>query len=121
MKRVQIKRVFSADFRKSPRTLFDEVKHDKKLWRGSLGPDEVYLFVSQTGNQLIFVLRDEEVKSMAGTRFEAKRRLLDYRGWRIEGGTFNPSMLEDYANNVGLTLGKKTFAQYWADRYPTAS
>lgn len=118
---MQIKRVFSGDFRKSPRTLFDEIRQDRKLWRGSLGADEAYLFVSQTGNQLFFVLGDREIESQPGTRFATKRRLLDYRGWRIEGGSFNPHMIEDYANAVGLTLGRKTFAQYWADRYPTAS
>lgn len=117
MKRVQIKRIFSADFRKSPRTLFDEVRKSRKLWCGTLGTDETYLFVSHTGNQLIFVLGDHEVESQPGTRFATKRRLLDYRGWRIEGGTFNPKMLENYANNVGLTLGRKTFEDYWSERY----
>lgn len=121
MKRVQVKRIFTADFRKSARTLFDEVKADRKLWRGRLGPDETYLFVSLTGNQLLFVLGDHEIESRPGTRFSTKRQLLDYRGWRIEGGTFEPHMLENYANSVGLTLGRATFEEYWAERYPTAS
>lgn len=121
MKRVHIKRVFTANFCKSVRTLYDEIKADRKLWRGVLGPDEAYLFVSQTGNQLLFVLGEHTIESRPDTRFAQKRTLIDWRGWRIEGGTFEPRMLENYANNVGLTLGRKTFEEFWAERYPTAS
>ena len=121
MKRIQIKRVFTANFTKSVRTLYDEVRADRKLWRGALGPDEAYLFVSQTGNQLVFVLGERAIESRSGTRYAKTRTLIDWRGWRIDGGTFEPLMLENYANNVGLTLGRKTFEDFWAERYPTAN
>lgn len=119
MKRVRVKRIFTANFSKSARTLYDEIRADRKLWRGALQQDEAYLFISQTGNQLMFILGDHEIESRPGTRYATKRRILDARLWRIEGGSFEPKMLENYANNVGLTLGRKTFEDYWAERYPT--
>ena len=86
MKRVHVKRIFTANFTRSPRTMYDEVRADRKLWRGPLQEGETYVFVSQTGNQLVFVLGDHEVTTRPGTRWATTRRLLDWRGWRIWRG-----------------------------------
>ena len=117
MELVRAKRIMAADFRKNARTLYDEVRRNKKLWNGPVGKGECYVFVSHSGNQILFVLGVHSVASRKNTRFEVEREVLDYRCWRIESGTFDPRMLEDYANRVGLSLGLKTFAQQWADRY----
>ena len=118
MKRVQVRvrGIFAADFRKSPRTLYDELRSDKKLWQGDPKSNEVYIFVSGRGNQLIFVTGDHSIVNHRGTIHESKQQLLDYRGWRMEGSTFNPLMLENYANNVGLSLGKKTLEEWYEER-----
>jgi hypothetical protein len=115
MKKVRIKRMFSADFRKSPRTMYDELRKDKKLFSGDPNPDEVYIFVSSTGNQLIFVTGDHEIVNHPGKPYETKQRMLDYRGWRMEGSSFNPLMLEEYANRVGLSLGKKRLSEWYGE------
>lgn len=117
MQSVRVKRIYAADFRKSIRTLYNEVKKSRKLWMGPLEDGEAYVFVSTSGNKICFVTGEREVVTHPGTIYEAKRMLLDFRGWRIEGGTFSPNMLEDYANAVGLTLGKKTFAEQWEERH----
>jgi hypothetical protein len=119
MKRVRIKRIFTTNFNRSARTMYDEMKANRKLWRGALQKDEVYVFVSQTGNQFFNDTATTEIYTRTGTRWAQKRQLLDYRGWRIEGGEFDHRLLENYANNVGLTLGRKTFEEMWAERYPT--
>lgn len=116
LKAVRIKSIFYADFRKSARTLYDELRKDKTHWRGECGRDETYVFVSSTGNQLLFVLGECEVINREGTRYESRQRLLDYRCWRMERSSFHPLMLENYANQVGLSFGRKTLEEWYYDR-----
>jgi hypothetical protein len=114
VQKISIKRAFYGDFRKSPRTLYDEVRKKKKrLWEGEPTENEAYLFISMTGNRLFFILGDHEVKTNIGTRWEGKTQLLDIRMLRIENSTFSARMLEDYARTVGLTLGLQTLEEWF--------
>lgn len=116
MKTIRMKGIFTADFRRSPRTLVDDLRRKRNLWQGEPNEGEAYVFVSSRGNQIVFVTGDKEIEYRAGTRYEAGRRLLDYRCWRIEGGSFSVLMLENYANAVGLSLGKKRLEAWYQER-----
>lgn len=108
MKHVRLKRIlFAQNFTKSARTLWDELRDNKKLFAGYPDDGEAYALVSCSGNQIIFVLGEHDVTTNPKTRYEAVRKLLDFRCWRIDGGTFNPYMLENYGNSVGLSFGMR--------------
>ena len=115
LRRVRIKQIVTGDFRKSIRTLYDELKRTRSF-QGDPRPGDVYIFVSTSGNQLVFITREMTITNWPGSRYESKQQLLDYRCWRIESGTLNPLMLEDYANKVGLTLGLKTLKEWYDER-----
>lgn len=119
LKPVRIKggKCIVGDFRKNERTLYEELRRDRKLWKGEPRADEVYVFVSSTGRQIRFVFGLKKIKSFPGTRYESVQELLDWRGWRIEGSTFSPKMLENYANMCGLTLNMKTLEGWYDDWY----
>lgn len=115
MKQLKLKRiVFNQDFRKNARTLWED--HRRTTKSGDLKKSEVVAFVSCTGNQILFVLGDHTIKANPKTRYEIDRQLLDYRCWRIEGSCFNPYMLENYANSVGLSFGLKRLDEWFAER-----
>lgn len=107
----------TCDFRKSARTLYDGLRADRKLWKGEPASDEVYVLVSTQGRQVYFIHGLKKIKSHPGTRYAADQELLDYRVWRIEGSTFSPKMLENYARQVGLTLQMRTFEDWYRDWY----
>lgn len=113
---IRIKAIVTGDFRYNNRTLYDNLKRNRKLWRGDIGPDECYLFVSKQQNCGWFILGDSPVSISQGTRYQRETQLLDARLWRLKDGRFDSTLLEDYANQVGLTLGRKTLAQQLADR-----
>ena len=117
MKRVRLKGVkLDVDFRKSEATNYDAYKKTKKF-PGELGTNEVFLFVSRSGNQLVWVLNVGELDTdYPNQRGSYCRRIVDTRRWRIEGGSWNPHLLQDYANDSGLDLvGFKRFEQSWAE------
>lgn len=113
---LRIKRILRADFRRKPWTLHDDLQRDQALFCGPPRTDECYVFVSATGDQVAFVFGVSEVVSAAGTRHEKPRTLIDYRAWRIDGGRFDPLLLEDYAQAVGLSLGRRTLREWWDAR-----
>lgn len=116
LKPIQLRACFTGDFRKNPRTLYDDLRGDRKYWKGEATQDKPYLFVSTTGRQLCFVFGSRRVTTHGGTRFEAEQDLLDYRGCRIEGSTFSPIMIEDYARSCGLTLHLPTIKEWYEAR-----
>lgn len=105
--KLRLKAVVACSFQRSEASnlrLFREASH----YPGDLQKGEVFLFLSRMGNQVIFVFQDPVVNFGEGT----PRRVLDSRRLRIEGGTWNPYMLQNYANQVGLHLvGIKRFEQ----------
>jgi|GEM_PF-3860236 len=121
MQRVRLKRILDEDFRKSPRTLYDEFRADKKRWLGELHRNETYLFISKRRNQLFFVLSDIVVINRPGTLHETTQRMLDFRWWHMEGSTFNSSMIENYANHVGLTIVGMRRMETWFQKQSYAA
>ena len=115
MNRVRLKGVrLDVDFRKNEATNYDMFKRSK-IFPGELHKNEVFLFISKSGNQLVWVLNVDQIETaFANKRGNFERRIVDTRRWRIEGGTWNPHLLQNYANDCGLDLvGFKRFE----DRY----
>lgn len=97
-----------TDFRKSELTNFDiwKKRQKKKGRRNTMKSNEVLLFISKSGNQLVWVLNIGEVEvGRANKRGELGRRMIDSRKWRIEGsGKWHKDMIQNYANEVGLDI-----------------
>lgn len=117
--KVRLKAIkFDTDFRKSELTNYDLFKRSKS-YPGDLESNEVFLFVSKGGNQLVWVLNVGLIDvGHADRKGYVDRRVIDTRRWRIDGSSgWNPEMLADYAHEVGLTLvGFKLFRDIYADR-----
>jgi len=95
---------FDVDFRKNEWTNYQEFKKSKKF-PGELANNEAILFVSKSRNQLIWVLNI----------FEDEKIIVDSRRWRIFGGTWEPLMLQNYAESAGLHLvGLRRFEEIYA-------
>jgi hypothetical protein len=105
---MRLVRVERANFRKSEATNFREIVAREKL---ELRPGEVLCIHSMTGEQLVFVWRPEHVDSGNGSKVE----VLSSRRLRLEGGrTWNPLMLVNYAESVGLKIENlRRFEQHW--------
>ncbi len=118
MQRVRLKGVqFDTDFRKNELTNYDAYAKAKRLKKNPLKANEVLLFISRSGNQLVWVLNVGEIETKnKNRRGHFGRRMIDTRRWRIEGGCWNPAMLQNYANEVGLELvGFRRFEAKYAD------
>lgn len=106
---------FDADFRFSEFGIYDTFRKSKKF-QGDLRAGEAYLFVSGTGNQLLWVLNIGGITSKgANAKGSFDRRVIDTRRMRIEGRTaWHPMMLQNYANSVGLEIvGFKRFEEVY--------
>ncbi len=88
--------------------LFRKLDH----FPGELGKGEAFLFISKGGNQVIFVFRDPIDFVEKGK----VRSVTDSRRLRLDGGSWSPYMLQNYAEAVGLHLaGIKRFEQVHAE------
>jgi hypothetical protein len=121
--RVKLKAIkFDTDFRKSELTNYDIFKRSRSF-PGELESNEVFLFISKGGNQLVWILNVDRVDvGHADRKGYVDRRLIDTRRWRIEGSSsWNPEMLADYAAEVDLDLvGFKRFREIYAERRAAA-
>jgi len=108
--------VADADFRKSEATLY-------KLWEAAnpeakMATNDVVLFVSLSGNQLVFVHKPRQLEdghALAGTR-----EVISSRRLRIKGGVWNPMMIGNYARDVGITIERiKLFEDHYRAKYGT--
>jgi hypothetical protein len=111
MQRYNLKAIkFDVDFRSSEQSNY-EYYRKKKHFPGPPGKHEVYLLVSKSGNQLIWILNVGEVGKNG-----SQREVFDSRRWRLRRGSWSPHMLENYANAVGLSLvGFKRFEDSYAE------
>lgn len=110
--RIRLKGIrFGMDFRKSELTNYDAFRKSKSF-PGDLGKNEAYLFVSKGQNQLVWILNLIEIET------ERKdRRMIDSRRWRLEGGTWNPLLLQNYANEAGIELiGIRRFEEIYEEQ-----
>jgi len=85
---------FDTDFRKNEWTNYKSFKKSKYM-AGGLNKNEAILFVSKSRNQLIWILNVTE---------DDERPVVDSRRWRILSGTWDPLMLQNYAEEVGIHL-----------------
>jgi hypothetical protein len=87
--------------------MFKEAEASGDLPR--LGQGDVIAFLSGSRDQLVFVSPPYEHLTNGRTvKLYASRRL------RISSGSWNPLMLENYAQEVGLSLvGLKTFEEHY--------
>jgi len=92
-----------ADFRRNSETLYNEVP---KSVRDRLKRDEAICFVSGTGNQVMFIYKAATVGMTQGNSLHKprKRTLVTSVRMRLNVGSFNPEMLANYADEVGIEL-----------------
>ena len=76
MDKIKLKAIKHADFRKSEWTNYLEFKRSKKF-PGELALNEAFLFISSTGNQLIWILNI--------TNGPLNHSIVDSRRWRFTG------------------------------------
>lgn len=95
--------VWPADFRRNEVSLLAALPRG---WLGSLRGNDCIVFVSGTGNQVLFVWRPVVVGTIAGTTRYAEHERIAYVSsrLRLNVGTFNPEMLANYAAAVGLNF-----------------
>jgi hypothetical protein len=100
--------VGSADFRKNEVTMYREAEQEGALPAG-LKAGDVVAFVSTSRDQIVFVSPPyQHLENGREVRLYASRRL------RISSGRWNPLMLQNYADEVGLQLlGLKRFEEHY--------
>lgn len=107
--RMRLKAIIpNTDFRRNEATIiFDYMK--SRSYAGDLKAGECYLFLSKTGNQLLWFFNNVvEIDAYAERVFD----VVDSRKWRVTGGTWHPFMLANYAAEVGIELiGIKRFEE----------
>jgi len=102
MTRLRLKAVIQCSFVRSEASnlaLFRKEGH----YPGDLRKGEAFLFIAKGMNQVVFIFKTFKVEG---------RTVVDSRRLRLDGGTWNPMMLQNYANAVGINLaGVKRFEQ----------
>lgn len=97
---VKLRYVTQCHFGRSEMTNFDALPTDAKALLRA--PMDAVLLVSMGGNQLCFVYRPTDDRTVLSVRV------------RLRHGTWNPLMLGDYAAGVGLNIvGLKRFADHY--------
>ena len=111
---LRLKGIVTCSFGRSEATnlkLYRESGH----YPGDLKEGEAFLFLSKGGNQIIFMFKSIEVEVEHGSGGPATRGVIDSRRLRLDGGTWHPYMLQNYANEAGIYLiGIKRFEQVHA-------
>lgn len=97
---MRLRRVLAVDFRTSIDTHLRFLRTTEPQFQRSLKKDDVICLLSRRGNQLAFVWDLDLLGIQRGERIEVTRcvRL------RLSRGAWNPLMLANYAEHVGLTL-----------------
>lgn len=100
MQKLRLKAIkFGCDFRFSEASNYEALVKAKHF-DGPPGKNEVYLLVSKSGNQLVWIFNVGEVEGKGGRM----RPLVDTRRWRLLSGIWSHHMLQNYANAVGFEL-----------------
>lgn len=102
-----LRAVVEGDFRKNEATLYNEYLKKNPAPFG----DSVILFISLSRNQMVFV---HGFEALADKSKHGIRRVLWSERLRLDRGTWNPLMLVNYAERVGLHLvGLKRFENFY--------
>jgi len=112
--RLRLKGVVTCSFARSEATNLGLYRTTTKF-PGELNKGEAYLFISKGGNQVLFMFKtvvlEVDVQHRRGDGTNT-RGVIDSRRLRLDGGTWHPYMLQNYANEVGIDLiGFKRFEQ----------
>lgn len=112
MERIRLKAVaLDVDFRQSELTNYKDFVKRTGVELARKG--EAILLVSGSENQLVFVLSMSDITSTHGTECS----VLDTRRLRLTRSTWNPLMLQNYANERGLHLeGFRRFEEVIQER-----
>ena len=98
---MRIKQIKEADFRSSELSLFREFSARNRSVAQQLRRDDVVVFVSKTGNQILFV--HGFTPFLEGPNGARREALMSIRH-RIIGGTWNPLRLANYALEAGIEV-----------------
>lgn len=105
---MRLKEIIEANFRCSELTMYTEWSKGKD----TLGANELLLFVSKRGDQLVFVSRFLEVRT--GNEGSPTKKVLASRRLRVPGGRWNPLMLVNYAEEAGVKIeGLRRFEDFY--------
>lgn len=97
---LKLKRIIQdVDFRSTELRIYEKFR-DKNKDMVDPRPGEAYLFISKSGNQLLFVLNYKSGVKVAKTN----RQVVESLRLRVSGGHWNPLMLANYAEDVGVKL-----------------
>jgi hypothetical protein len=111
---MRIRYIFRGSFQKNEVTLFHEAMTE--AGELTLGHDDCILLVSQSEKLLKFVWRQITTsrKNVDGTNGKLSTVVSSQLYRIVDGGTWNPLMLANYAEQVGIQLeGLKKFEQYY--------
>jgi hypothetical protein len=112
---MRLRLVYRANFQRSEATNYASAVAENKL---ALGKDDVVCLVSLKGDQLVFVWKPLQIEDGARGR---ERHIVSSQRLRLTGGVWNPLMLANYAERVGLQLdGLRKFEQIMSDLKATA-
>jgi hypothetical protein len=111
MMKLRLKGIFQeVDFRYNELSIYERYRKDRSF-QGDPKLGETYLFVSTSGNQLLWVLRYEDKVLVHKTM----RKRIETLRFRVSGGSWNPLMLANYAEEIGITLeGIRKFEEIYA-------
>ena len=107
MRIMRLRHIETTSFSYSEETMYAMVSKEY-VHLASLGKNDVVLFRSSTGNQLMFVFGFSELTKRRVERYlrSERLRLPKHREW-------DPMMLANYARDCGIELeGIKTFEQH---------
>jgi hypothetical protein len=98
---MRLKLVQEVDFRKSEQMNFEEVMKKEQL---VLGPNDVVAFYSRRGNQVAFIWRPTAINFADYGKRPGTATVVRSLRLRLSNRTWDPMMLQNYANDVGLVL-----------------
>lgn len=102
--------MFDVDFRKNELTNWLEMQKEHPL---VLGKDQTVCFVSSSMRQIVFILACKVVQ----TKKLDEVPLIESLRLRLGAGQWDPYMLQNYANELGIELvGIKRFEQILQER-----
>lgn len=116
---VRCQYVHPVSFRKTEATNYEELPDDVKALLKT--PHDVVCFVSMSRDQVVFVSKPGELKTTSEWRKRSKARknikgltVIYSRRLRLPRGAWNPLMLANYAQQLGLKLiGIKKFEEHY--------
>lgn len=96
---MRLRYIEQVDFRRSEITNFNDLRKREPALIKSLKSDDVVLFISSRRTQIVFVWAQDRL-TLGGKDVNVTTSLR----YRISGSTWNPLMLRDYAEAVGIHL-----------------